>query len=131
MARRGDPVNRSGPIHPPLAPVGEPEAAELARALLAEADQGIRRLCFVGLAERVGVHLLVAAHEQGLESRTTRGAGGQLTIVLAAPAPATVAPPAPADPTVGWLARCRRVLARVGERVATRLRSNYSGSQSS
>ena len=107
-------MNSSGPIHPPLAPAAEPDAAELARALLAEQDQGIRRLCFVGLGERVGVHLLVAAHEQGLESRVSRGAGGQLTIVLEAPPAAD--PELPTRRPPGLLAGWRRMLARVAGR---------------
>jgi hypothetical protein len=106
-------VNSSGPIHPPLATVDEPEAAELAWALLAAHDGGIRRLCFVGLTERVGVHLLVTAREQGLASRVSRGAGGQMTIVLEAP-PGPVAGVAPRpSPRTGLGARCRRLLQRV------------------
>jgi hypothetical protein len=89
----------------------------LARALLAEQDQGIHRLCFVGLAERVGVQLLVAALEQGLEARTTRGAGGQLTIVLQAPpTPDTRRPPPTRGQPAGFLAECRRVLALMAGR---------------
>jgi hypothetical protein len=109
-------VNSSGPINPPVLAVGDPEAAELARALLAERDQGISRLCFVGLAERVGVHLLVAAREQGLESRVSRGAGGQLTIVLEALPAAITAPRPPADRGAGLLARCRRLLRHLAGR---------------
>jgi hypothetical protein len=106
-------VNSSGPVNPPATAVGEPEAAELAWALLTEHDQGISRLCFVGLGERVGVHLLVAAREQGLESRVSRGAGGQLTIVLEAPLAPAAAPRMPRDRTAGLLARCWRMLQHV------------------
>jgi len=109
-------VQSSGPIHPPLAAADEPEAAELARALLAAHDGGIRRLCFVGLAERVGVHVLVAARERGLASRVSRGASGHLTIVLEAP-PALVAAAPPGPPSGASLAaRCRRLLRRVAGR---------------
>jgi hypothetical protein len=106
-------VNSSGPIHPPLAVVDEPTAAELAGALLAAREGGIRRLCFVGLSERGGVHLLVAAHEQGLASHVSRSPRGQMTVVLEASA-SPLAVRAPSDPAPnGLVARCRRLLQRV------------------
>lgn len=108
-------MNSSGPVNLPLATFDEPEAVDLARALLAEHDGAIRRLCFVGLAERAGVHLLVAAREQGLASRVSRGASGQMTIVLEAPPTRRAALPRRPART-GLAARCRWLLRRVAGR---------------
>lgn len=106
---RGRRVHSSEPMPLPLTAADEPEAAELALALLGQRTPGIRRLCFVGLAERAGVHLVVAAREQGLESKVSRGASGRLTVVLEAPP----APVAWSRPRSTLAARCRRLLQRL------------------
>ena len=112
-APKRDIVNSSGPVKPPLPAVDDPQSAELARALLTQHDPGISRLCFVAVPERVGVHLLLAAREQGLDSRVSRGARGQLTIVLEAPPAPSAASLRPGRRQPVLLAHCQRMLRRV------------------